>query len=356
MPSAKINPQLRTGGQLRFHKAIESIRPGQNCVAISDIGSKKFSFNVVVKNIVEEESVNDKPVLDVDKNLVGILSQGDEVELFPYNVPMAEKIVIGLAAEQHRGFVKGDWTSTLKEPLLGKTYDIGDKVKAAIDLRNRMMIMRGNLIDSYPEAPVKVVNGTQILLEKMPAKHMDNLRRVNDKKKQNRVDELHSLIKEELKQKVANAKTNLTMVSDEIEFEAADPRMIDHTVDQIFIGYEKINLDVIFTEGKYSASRSYAINLGDKIKQIIEYSITGFENHGKIVVRVYDQEEMKARKQARDLWSMISKFHEGLKEEAIGYDNECPNCGGELDLENIDEDGMARCKFCRQKSRVKEKF
>ena len=92
---------------------------------------------VQILNIVEDDAYSQIPLLEVDKYLSGILSEDDVVELFPYNLPTAEKITIGLSKKKHIGITKGNWTSTLNELYAGKPYDYGDKIKGAINIGDK---------------------------------------------------------------------------------------------------------------------------------------------------------------------------------------------------------------------------
>ncbi len=352
----KLNPEFRAGGRIRYHKKIEGIKPGQTCIALSKIGSKKYSFLLNILEIVKDDQVTEFPILDVNKNIIGILGKNDEVELFTYNVPGAESITIGLDQDQNRGIVKGDWSASLKEPLQGKEYDIGRKAKAAIEFNKKTLIIRGILIDSYPEAPVKVTNTTKILLDKMSSEELNALRKQIDQKKQSRVDELEQFVKERLRNAVGKAKDKLSMVKEKTEYESADPRMIDHSINQLFVGYEIINQTVKDTLQRYSASRTFAIEKDDTIVKIVEYTVNGSNEHGSVVVMIYDTVEMEAKQQARKLWDIISEFQKGLKEKSDGYDTKCPRCGGTLLIDEIDAEGYAYCKFCRKKSRVKKLY
>ena len=70
----KLNPQTRKQAVLHCSQKTSNISSGQTYIAISTIRSKIFSFIVKVIEIIEDDTHEGIPTLEVDKYLSGILS------------------------------------------------------------------------------------------------------------------------------------------------------------------------------------------------------------------------------------------------------------------------------------------
>jgi hypothetical protein len=348
---------LRKQGKIRFAGDLKSLAPGQTCIAISSIRSKKFSFMVQVLEVEKDPSVKKIPILEVDKYLSGILSGGDLVELFPYNLPEATKLLVGVS-DKLIGVTPGDWTATLKEPLMGNPYDLGDQVKAAVSSGSAggVMIIRGKVLNTHPKAPVTVGSGTQIVLKKFSESKLIGRRNQMEQMKADRADELKDVIRADLIDIIAQTKTELTMHSESFDFDSSDPMVLNQTITGMFAGYQMIDDTLVNNPDNFSSSRSYVVRDQTGIKEIIEIQITAAKDHGTVLIRLYSESIARARDFAYDIKSNLRSLGKGLKEEATSVNTECPFCGGDLDVNQVDAEGNVWCMYCQNKSALKKVY
>ncbi|MHA1728676.1 MAG: hypothetical protein ACTSWY_08070 [Promethearchaeota archaeon] len=201
MITCLLRPILRDQGIIKFSSKLMSLKAGQTYIAVSDQSPKKYSFLVKIIEFEQNSEYNNIPVLEIDSRKLGPLGENDSVNLYPYNVPVADRIEIGVIEETHIGIPAGDWTSTLRPNLLNKSLDLGDNINCALEFKDgekeNVRLIRGILINSYTEPPVKVGAVTVCELKKLSREKFRQKKVEIERKKEKRADEYIEKIKRE---------------------------------------------------------------------------------------------------------------------------------------------------------------
>ncbi len=311
----KLNPKTRKQAVLHCSQKTSNISSGQTYIAISTIRSKIFSFIVKVIDIVEEETHEGTPTLEVDKYLSGILSQNDTVDLYPYNLSHAEEITFGIS-DKHLAITPGNWTASIKDGLLGNIYDLGSKVKSAIDAGKGILILRGYAIKAQPTLPIEIGPTTQIILEKFPEDELEHMIKALEQEKIERTEQMKLSILQNL---IANVKSsNMVQATETLDliFDSSDPRMLDTSIVGLFTTYELFDEKITEERKKgFTTARSFVIHDQGIPKELVEYQMTCHKDHGAVLIRVYHENGVHAEEYAEELQMNIRKLHAGLKKK-----------------------------------------
>ena len=161
----KLEPQLVKNGKLILKEKILTISGSETYIALATQSSNQYSFVVEIEDLEIDESNPEIPTLIANKNKIGLLTEGTVLDIYPYHIPDAKEITIGLSQE-YQTITPGDWTASIKDLIINHIYDIGDGVKIPLNVEEKILILRGNLIKCKPEAPVRISSTTTVLIEK----------------------------------------------------------------------------------------------------------------------------------------------------------------------------------------------
>ncbi len=90
----------------------------------------------------------------------------------------------------------------------------------------------------------------------------------------------------------------------------------------------------------YTTSRSFVIHDQGIPKELIEYQMTCYKDHGTVLLRVYHENSVHAEELAEDLQTSIRKLHAGLKRKQKArplqlYKTEILNIYKKKNIQNI---------------------
>ncbi|MHA1370879.1 MAG: hypothetical protein ACTSWN_03230 [Promethearchaeota archaeon] len=348
-----LEPILRRQAIVRQARGSTNLVKGQTYIAISTKYPKTYSFLIELLDIKEERVA--EPVMVVDRRLIGPLAENDVVELYPYNLPTAEKVIIGIS-DQYRIITPGNWTNTFLPVLKGRIMDGGNAVNCAIQIsrivgddKPKPMVIQGLCVNSVPKYPVRVGQTTVIEIKKYSNNELQAVKREIEEEKKERAKVMEETLKQDFSDILGKIKTReFAKATANIKFsEIASVPQLDNAIHMLFSGLECFEEKVIPASGTYNSTRSYIVRDGYKPTEVIEYHLTSTEDKGMIIIHVFSENPTKARRLVFDYEHEILQLQEGLSEKPAVQEHECPLCGGELELEKMKiKDGTVKCSWC----------
>ncbi|MHA1585043.1 MAG: hypothetical protein ACTSWL_07290 [Promethearchaeota archaeon] len=309
----KLNPQLVKNGTLELSPSHPKVKTGEKFIALSDQINKQYSFVIKIVEIKENPGFKGIPILTLDKQLVGMLGKGDLVDLFPYNIPIAEEVTLGISAKNTL-ITPGNWTATIKDLLENKTLDCGEKIKVPINFKDNIMILRGFATKSKPEFPIQIGSTTQIFLKKYAEDKLTGLKDEFEQQKQDRTQNIREGIYQSLLRNINNS--DLASVSETINFNInnSSPYLFDQSIMNLFTRFEIFKEKIHGSEKKtFNCSRTLIIHEQGIPKEVIEYQFNYSKMNGTILLKIYAENPVRAEENAQKYKKEILTIHEGLR-------------------------------------------
>jgi len=354
MQTYKLIPQFRDNCVIQAKEEwLIDYKVGDTIFLISSLPTKTFS--VISK--IEALEIGDNPLIFIDQRNLENFGEGDEVYILKYNPAEALEVHISIS-EDNSLLTKGDWTTNIKPSLLNKLLDLGQEVSFLIPWEGGNPIIGTGLISStLPNTPVYIGTRTKILLEKDTNEELSALKRERIKIKEDRVEILE-------KQKELNIIEFIKMIKHQnfpykgqkYQFKATNPKQLFNSVLNIFKGLkiveEPIEKHFDDKEQDYLASVVYLYKEGQNISQLIDLQIMANENSGTMIIWVTGENEELISETLKRYDSKISDLQKGLEQRVEAINAQCPECGGDLDIKNIDINGTLECVYCNKISKI----
>jgi hypothetical protein len=253
---------------------------------------------------------------------------------------------------------KGDWTSNIKPSILDKLLDIGQEISFLIPWDGGSPIIgTGITTTTLPNPPVYIGERTKVMLNKYSNHELSILRRDMIKIKETRVEILEKQIELDVFEFIKKIKhQNYPYKGQKYQFKATNPKQLFSSVLNVFKGLKIIEDPIEKEYGDkqqdYLASVVYYDNINPNFLQLIDVQITSTENSGTMIIWVTGENKNYIEETLERYDSKISELKKGLEQKVEAFSAQCPECGGDIDIKDVDINGMIECIYCNKISKL----
>ena len=288
------------------------IEPGRTYIVVSVVQQKPFSFLAKVLEVTPAEG--SRPVLEIDSRKTGPLAEGDDVEMFPYNIPLARKLVIGVP-DKYRLITQGNWTSTFLTALKDKLYDAADDLNVAVNIGTGVQIVQGTALESDPKFPVVVGDTTIIEIRKLDKDKLESARRTAADHKTTRAKAWRESQQESLKALLGKLKAGaVAKAKRTIEFSGfSSVKMVSSLIRGLTSGLEEVETSEEESGGIYTAHHACIVREELEPTTVIEFQVSSQKGDGIISLLVFASDAAKAEKLAGSMLQDLARLQSGLK-------------------------------------------
>ncbi|NMC06714.1 MAG: hypothetical protein GYA24_15960 [Candidatus Lokiarchaeota archaeon] len=313
MIKVSIKPIFRDQAIIQLPQGSDlEIEAGRTYIVVSAVQQKPFSF---LAKVLEIASTSDtRPVLEVDSRKAGPLAEGDEVDLFPYNIPAARKLVIAVP-DKYKLITQGNWTSTFQPVLHGNLYDAADDLNVAVNVGNAVQIVQGIALESDPKFPVSVGDGTTIEVRKLDKEKLDAARKQAVEHKATRAKAWRDSQQTSLKALLGKLKAGaVAKAKRTIEFSGfSSVKALSSLIHGLTSGLEEVECSQEESGGVYTAHHACIVREELEPTTVIEFQVSSQKGSGVISLLVFARDASKAEKLASDLLQDLARLQSGLK-------------------------------------------
>ncbi len=350
----RLIPQFRENCIIQAIKEwISEFKVGDTIFLISDLPTKKYS--VISK--IEAIEFAEEPKIFLDKRNLGNFGEGDEVYILKYNPAEALEVHINVSNE-HAIIAKGDWTSNIKPSLINKLIDYGQEVAFLIPWEGGAPIVTTGIINStLPNPPVYIGDRTKIFIWKSSNEELSEIKREKLLIQEDRVDILERQIKQKIIKSIREIKqNNYPNKGQKYKFKATNPRQLFKSILNVFKGLDSIEdpIEESFDEKEqdYLASAVFLTKQKLDSSQLIDIQIMGSGHSGTLIIWVTGENESIISETLENYDSKISQLQQELEQKIEVLSAQCPECGGNLPIKNIDINGIVECVYCNRISKI----
>lgn len=354
MNTYKLIPQLREGSIIQAKKEdLLEFKVGDTIFLISDLPTKKYS--IISK--IEAIEYGEESKIFIDNRNLGNFGVGDGVFILKYNPAEALEIHINVSNE-HAIITKGDWTSNIKPSLINKLIDYGQEVTFLIPWEGGAPIVATGFINStLPNPPVYIGDKTKIFIDKSSNEELSNIKREKLLIQENRVDILERQIKQKTIKLIRQIKqNNYPNEGQKYKFRATNPKQLFKSILNVFRGLDSIEdpIEESFDkkEQDYLASAVFLTKQKSDSFQLIDLQIMASGHSGTLIIWVTGENESIISETLENYDSRISQLQQGLEQKIEVLSAQCPECGGNLPINNIDINGVVECIYCNRISKI----
>jgi len=354
MKTYKLIPQFRENCIIHGkEEQLLKFKIGDTIFLISDLPTKKYS--IITK--IEGLEYPNKPKILIDKRILGNFGEGDEVYILKYNPAEALEVHINVSNE-HAIITKGDWTSNIKPSLINKLIDYGQEVAFLIPWEGGAPIVATGIINStLPNPPVYIGDRTKIFIWKSSNEELSKIKREKLLIQEDRVDILERQIKQKTFKLIREIKqNNYPNKGQKYKFKATNPRQLFKSILNVFKGLDSIEdpIEESFDEKEqdYLASAVFLIKQESDSIQLIDIQIMASGHTGTLIIWVTGENESIISETLVKYDSRISELQQGLEQKIEVLSAQCPECGGNLSIKNIDINGIVECIYCNRISKI----
>ena len=350
----KIIPQLRDNCIIQGEKEnLSKYKAGDTIFLISDLPTKKYS--IISK--IEEIQYAEDPKIFIDSRNLGNFGEGDDVYVLKYNTAEALEVHINIS-DYHTIITKGDWTSNVKPSLINKLIDYGQEVAFLIPWEGGAPIVTTGIINStLPNPPVNIGERTKIFLWKSSNEELSKIKREKMEIQEDRVDILEKQIKQKTIKSIRKIKqNNYPNQGQKYKFKATNPKQLFKLILNVFRGLDSIEdpIEESFDEKEqdYLASAVFLTGQNSDSLQLIDIQIIASGHSGTLIIWVTDENETKISETLEKYDLKISELHQELEQKVEVLSAQCPECGGNLPINNVDINGVVECVYCSRISKI----
>jgi len=347
-------PQLRENCIIQGLKEdLKEYKVGDTVFLISDIPTKKYS---VISKIEAIQYTKEQKIFIDNRNL-GNFGEGDEVNVIKYNPAEALEVHINVS-DEHTIITRGDWTSNVKPSLLNKLIDYGQEVSFLIPWEGGAPIVTTGIINStLPNPPVYIGERSKIFLGKSSNEELSKIKREKMVIQEDRVDILEKQIKQKTIKSIRKIKqNNYPNQGQKYKFKATNPKQLFKLILNIFRGLDSMEdpIEESFDEKEqdYLASAVFLIRQKSDSLQLIDIQIMASGHSGTLIIWVTGENETKISETLEKYDLKISELHQELEKKIEILSAQCPECGGNLPINNVDINGVVECVYCSRISKI----
>ncbi|MFX1357655.1 MAG: hypothetical protein ACFFA8_10240 [Promethearchaeota archaeon] len=350
----KLVPQLRENCIIQGNENwLSEFKYGDTIFLISNTPAKKFSIISKIDGIEYKEN----PRIFIDKRNLGNFAEHDEVFILKYNPAEAIEIRITLS-DEYSIISKGDWTASVKPSLINKLIDLGQELSFLIPWEGGAPIIATGIITyTLPNPPLYIGDKTKILIEKASNEQLTAIRKEKLKEHEERVDILETQIKQKTIEFIKKIKhQNYPFKGQKYQFKATNPNQLFNSVIKVFDGLEIIELPEEKSyhnqNQDYFASAVFLYETKTNNLQLVDLQIIANENSGNLIIWVTGNNEEEISETLKRYDLKILQLKQGLEQKVEVISVQCPECGGDLPINNIDLNGMVECIYCNKISKI----
>ena len=350
----RLIPQFRENCIIKGKRErLLKFKVGDTIFLISDLPTKKYSIISKIETIEYAE----EPKIFLDNRNLGNFGEGDEVNILKYNPAEALEVHINISNE-HTIITKGDWTSNIKPSLINKLIDYGQEVAFLIPWEGGAPIVTTGIINStLPNPPVYIGDRTKIVIWKSSNEELSKIKREKLLIQEDRVDILERQIKQKTIKLIRQIKqNNYPNKGQKYKFKATNPRQLFKSILNVFKGLDSIEdpIEESFDEKEqdYLASAVFLTKQESNSIQLIDIQIMASGHSGTLIIWVTGENESIISETLENYDSKISQLQQELEQKIEVLSAQCPECGGNLPIKNIDINGVVECIYCNRISKI----
>ena len=351
----ELHPTLMDNAYLYLpqgHKPIDHTE-FNTIIAISKDFGREYTFCTKIDKI--EFSDIDRPILYVDKDIVNILITGDTINITPFRAPMAETVTFLIS--ESSSVIEGSWGTMLQDQFEGQILDVGGELLFTYPTSDPF-IERGVLESSIPRAPVRLLPDTQVFVKKQDSHTiLGKMVDFNDQRVE-RIAKYEKQLEENTFELVGDIKNDAANSLQTMFNFTANPQAIYEGIKKQLGSTWKSSFDdtSLFEDVFYGTLHFVLYEHGNIPSAIMEFFISSKDDEGRITMALYGSRNT-------DIRTINSKVSKDVRTLAVTVatsskivDDKCPNCGGTLNLDNIDSRGWVDCMACMGKVVVPAKY
>ena len=350
----KLIPQFRENCIIQGKKEqLSKFNIGDTIFLISNLPTKKYS--IISK--IEALEYTDEAKIFIDKRILGKFAESDEVFILKYNPAEALEVYMNIS-DEHAIITKGDWTPNIKPSLLNKLIDYGQEVTFLIPWEGGAPIVATGIINStLPNPPVYIGDKTRIFIDKSSIEELSAIKKEKLTRQEDRVDILEQQIRQKTLKLIRKVKhDNYPNKGQKYLFKATNPKQLFNSVLSVFKGLESIEdpIEQVFDEKEqdYLSSAVFLIKHESGTIQLVDIQIMASGSSGTLIIWVTGENEAIISDTLEKYDSRISLLKQGLEQKAEVLSAQCPECGANLPIKNIDVNGVVECIHCSRISKI----
>lgn len=354
MNSFKIIPQFRENCIIQGdQEVLSNFKIGDTIFLISNLPTKTYS--IISK--IEEINYSDDSKIYIDKRNLGEFAENDDVSILKYNPAEALEVYIDISSD-YSVISKGDWTTNVKPSIINKLIDLGQEISFAIPWEGGAPIVGTGIISStLPNPPVYIGDQTRILIDKVPNERLSEIKKEKLAFHEYRVHILEDEIQHKTIQLIRQIKhQNYPNKGQKYQFKATNPKKLFVSILTVFDGLDIIEepLEQTFDEEglEYLASAVYLNKDNSGNLQLIDVQITASGNSGTLIIWVTGKDYQLISDSLDRYHKRISELKQGLEQRVEALTAQCPECGGNLPIKNINVMGVVECIYCNTTSKI----
>lgn len=354
MQTYKLMQQFRENCIVQGKKEdLSKYKVGDIIFLISDLPTKKYS---IISKIEGLKYTKESKIL-IDKRILGNFGEGDEVHIIKYNPAEAIEVHINVSNELTI-ITKGDWTSNIKPSLINILIDYGQEVAFLIPWEGGAPIVTTGIINStLPNPPVYIGDKTKIFIEKSTNEELSKIKEEKLLIQEDRVNILERQVKQKTIKLIRKIKqSNYPNKGQKYNFKATNPKQLFKSILNVFRGLDSIEdpVEEFFNEKDqdYLASAVFLIKQKLDSFQIIDIQILASGHSGTLIIWVSGENELIISETLKKYDSRISELQQDLEQKLEVLSVQCPECGGNLPIKDMDINGVVECIYCNRVSKI----
>jgi hypothetical protein len=350
----RLTPQFRENCIIQGKKEdLLEFKVGDTIFLISDLPTKKYSTISKIEAIEYNKESN----IFIDNRNLGNFGENDDVFILNYNPAEALEVHINVSNE-HAIITKGDWTSNIKPSLMNKLIDYGQEVAFLIPWEGGAPIVATGIINStLPNPPVYIGDRTKIFIWKNSNEELSEIKREKLLIQKDRVDILEKQIKQKTIKLIRQIKqNNYPNKGQKYKFKATNPKQLFKSILNVFRGLDSIEdpVEESFDEKgqDYLASAVFLTKQKLDSFQLIDIQIMASGHSGTLIMWVSGENEAIISEVLKKYDTRITELQQGLEQKLEVLSAQCPECGGNLPIKNVDINGVVECIYCNRISKI----
>ncbi|MHA2250778.1 MAG: hypothetical protein ACXAD7_10460 [Candidatus Kariarchaeaceae archaeon] len=339
-----LNPTFRDNATLVVNKIEykDQLETNSSILVYCSSPVKKYSFGVALDDIIVEEG--SKLRLDVDKDLVGPLVQGDLVSIVPFDVPLAEKVIFLLPNSMR--VPEGDWGDLLKEQFSNEVVDNGSEYIFTYPSKLNPLLVNAVVETTIPLAPSRLHENTRVFVKKLDNMEIEELKSKSQVKKVERVDEYLKQLEDVSFDLVRAIKSDKAKrAADSFDFRAT-PKNIFDGISVIFQQWKSLRITKNESEDDLIAGMDYVLKSKEKALALTEVKIFAKKDQGKLSIITYTPSDSNPRIYLDEIVEKIHSLTIGVSTTPKIVTENCPGCGAPYDPRDADPKGLLNCASC----------
>ncbi len=346
--SAKIRPKFMKGAIL-YHPNPDKINYSEIMV-IRNSPTNKYIFATSIIEV--KKSSDEEIIIHVDKNKSNSIQDKETIQILEYNIPHAEYVTIYL--KNSTSVPNGNWGNMLSEQFLNNVFDSGEDCYFIYPSKNPIMLS-GVIKNSLPNAPIKITENTNFIIEKIDTQEMFNFRVTVNSNINSKVNEYMQYIKNNSFDIIAAIKNDETQLANHAYKLEADANNIIKGIRIIFKNWNLQKENIFNEDNSVNAGFDFTYEVNHQVDAFCEVHLFSQNDIGDLTIKVYTLES-DPKEYLKRILDDIALSISSSKFRNTTIDDNCPGCGLKFDISNVNEDGFIRCSACQELIQLSAKY